>query len=708
MMSVELGPLPPVAEFRRPTIDDYRHFWTTEAGEIGLLDTVLEARRIQAAGYRDAGHVTDDAVSPDGTLWPAVDGATGPGVEYHVATSNPNSTNGLPGDAALRVARLLPGQTYADHPWYKMAGEAITPEGRAYLESIPPENLGEVSGFATVKGPEQLYWLLGQAAQKAGKNDVWVFGIVKKTFDAVSHTLGPRNFQVLGEPVPAEKEYVNPGVEIVPAVLVPSKMAENAALSYFDAVREGNELASRRLLKTLKIITHGATDEERGEVVNAALWYASRMAATKPVGKHAVRDSLMEYPEGVEPLVGRTAERKEQPGWSEPLQYKFSGPEDFQAVVASLQVLGETDGLGKLDIDDQIEAIAKDLFAAKYPQYQHDKGREQAFVAEWMAQGEQAGTWFYFPWSHKLVRYADQEDHLLLRTYRNRNLVTTEQQESLYYGKTIAICGQSVGAEITKQTVQAGIGDTIILADFDRISWSNLNRLRAGGPSVGVYKIDETAQYISELDPYVRQIHLRDGLTPDNLGTLLQYKPDFVFDAVDNLPAKVLLRQAARETGTTVVMMTDAGQNVVVDIESGETKRRKLFNGRVPQSTIDKILNGERPTPREALDMTVKVAAGGWLKLLKIADEPLLDSLSKLGTELTGFPQLGSTVALAGSLAVDIMRAAILHQPIDTMPRHNVVNPNKALGLQQVNNSLLKKINIVRAMRRAVRKPRKA
>src|SRR4051812_5861263 len=78
------------------------------------------------------------------------------------------------------------------------------------------------------------------------------------------------------------------------------------------------------------------------------------------------------------------------------------------------------------------------------PQYQEEL---DAFVAE-QAGGkslDECGNWFYFPWSKTLIHYLPESDYLELRTARNRNLITNEEQDK-FYNQTVAFAGLSVGS----------------------------------------------------------------------------------------------------------------------------------------------------------------------------------------------------------------------------------------------------------------------
>ena len=76
-----------------------------------------------------------------------------------------------------------------------------------------------------------------------------------------------------------------------------------------------------------------------------------------------------------------------------------------------------------------------------------------------------AGQWVYLPWRHTLLHILDDAGFHQVRTGRNRNLITKEEQEK-YYNSTIGIAGQSVGNSCTLAMVLTGGGKHLKLADI--------------------------------------------------------------------------------------------------------------------------------------------------------------------------------------------------------------------------------------------------
>ena len=112
------------------------------------------------------------------------------------------------------------------------------------------------------------------------------------------------------------------------------------------------------------------------------------------------------------------------------------------------------------------------------------------------------GTWAFYPWSGRLVHVLPREESRFVRTDRNRNKITREEQQVLL-GKRVAVIGLSVGNSAALTAAMEGVGGRFRLADFDRLGLSNLNRLRAGVHDLGVEKTVLCARQLFELDPYL-------------------------------------------------------------------------------------------------------------------------------------------------------------------------------------------------------------
>ena len=266
-----------------------------------------------------------------------------------------------------------------------------------------------------------------------------------------------------------------------------------------------------------------------------------------------------------------------------------------------------------------------------------------------------SSNWIYYPWSGELVHMLAEDDYFFLRTNRNRNLITEAEQKKLY-DFPVAVVGLSVGNSIALSLAYGGFSGTINLSDRDNLETSNLNRVRAGASNVNVPKIELTAQQIYEINPYA-DLHLfSDGLNNGNVAGFVagNPKPKLIFEEIDDFKMKIKIRLAAREAGVPVIMLTNLGDSILVDVERYDLDQNtKIFGGQVDEKIISEILNGSID-PEEEKKYAIQIVGRENLS------RRIIESLPEIGKTLVGRPQLGGTVAACGGLATHLARKIAL------------------------------------------------
>ncbi|MEK7547092.1 MAG: ThiF family adenylyltransferase [Patescibacteria group bacterium] len=312
-------------------------------------------------------------------------------------------------------------------------------------------------------------------------------------------------------------------------------------------------------------------------------------------------------------------------------------------------------------IDEVIDSYAgqlEELFLIRNPKYRFDKNYKEEFekfLKEHLAGKEMkdAGSWFYFPWNKFLVHYLSDEMHQELRTARNRNLITKAEQEK-FYNFIIGVAGLSVGSHAALTIAMMGGGKTMKLADPDEISGSNLNRIRYDFTEVGKGKCELAWRKILQMNPYAEIIDYPGGITEQNIIEFLAGPPklEVLVEECDNLEMKIRLRVEAKRLGIPVVMATDNGDNVIIDIERYDLDPNlKIFNGIVGDLTVKEFKNFP---PQELSKLASKIAGP------EMTAPRMLDSLLEVGKTLYSWPQLGDAATLAGvSLSYVVKRLAL-------------------------------------------------
>jgi hypothetical protein len=263
------------------------------------------------------------------------------------------------------------------------------------------------------------------------------------------------------------------------------------------------------------------------------------------------------------------------------------------------------------------------------------------------------GVWAYFPWSGVLVHMLDETLFLESRTIRNKNLMTTEEQEK-YANFFVGCVGMSVGSNVALSLALTGGSQKLKIADGAVISGSNLNRILADVSDIGSSKTQVMARKIYEMNPYIvidRNDHdLNEATIAHFFDTPWPLR--VVVDEIDDLKMKVLLRVEARKRGIPVVMATDLGDDIMLDVERFDLDTTlPLFHGLVPG--IEELL-------------TRKVGKQEWLKyamqIIDVANVSLRmqGSLLDVGTKIVTQPQLGSTALMSGAVAAYAVRQLAL------------------------------------------------
>lgn len=330
----------------------------------------------------------------------------------------------------------------------------------------------------------------------------------------------------------------------------------------------------------------------------------------------------------------------------------------YQApVIIDMQLPAAADQLKKLIakypklevIDNYAEQYAELLLSKNAHLYRANYDVQVASIQELLEEhygtkkAWQMGSWVFFPWNNQLIHVLAQRDFEDLRTIRNRDLISEEEQKKLFDFK-VASFGMSVGSAGAMVMALSGISRKIKLIDGAVISGSNLNRILTGVSSVGKSKALVVGQQIYEMNPYSTVEHF-DKVEKGNIADIFDkpWKIDLAVDEIDDIEMKVRIRYEARKRKIPVVMATELGDTVMLDVERfDEENDRELFHGLVPgiEDLLDKPLDNYREWTKHAVSIINPQNMP--IKMQK--------SLLKIGTTIVTHPQLGSTVMMTGGV----------------------------------------------------------
>ena len=348
------------------------------------------------------------------------------------------------------------------------------------------------------------------------------------------------------------------------------------------------------------------------------------------------------------------ASKKDQ-SVSVPVFFNLSQSEDQSRVHTLID-----EGKIQVTIDDY-EELQLELFGVHNPTKVYAPTFKQEF-AEYYQSLEKSkllhedGVWVYFPWSSKLVHILHEDDFQLVRTARNMNLISREEQKK-YYNACVAIGGLSVGSSVAFALVLQGGPKHIKLADMDRLALSNTNRILMGIDNLGILKTEMAARRIYEINPYAHVELFNDGLHPDNIDEFFK-GVDIMIDELDNIAVKYLIREKAKQYKIPVLMGTDNGDNAVIDIERYDTEENiTYFHGRMGDdityeslTTLDKFGIGKMATKCVGPEnVTIKMQ----------------ESLLEMGKTIVSWPQLGGAALINGAAVAYCVRKILNGQLVE-------------------------------------------
>ncbi|HEY4522505.1 MAG TPA: ThiF family adenylyltransferase [Candidatus Paceibacterota bacterium] len=311
---------------------------------------------------------------------------------------------------------------------------------------------------------------------------------------------------------------------------------------------------------------------------------------------------------------------------------------------------------------DAFERQLKELFFIDNPAF---IGKEKAsayagaeFAAYVAAKGN-SYTHVYYPWNHHLVKTVSADDYFRLKTNRNQDLITASEQRILR-GYRVAVFGLSVGSNVAFTLTQAGISNSIVIADFDELDTTNLNRILAGVHQVGLNKSIVAARRIYEDNPFAEVESHEEGMSPGSLKSLLKKKKiDCIIDEVDDMPFKVEARKLALQYRIPVIMITDNGDGVVLHVERYDLGYDKIFGKPIPD--FDALL--QQPMAKEAAGKIImEYIVGG----IDHVDPAMIASVKRvLARELVSWSQLGSAALLGGVVATYMIKQIALKRNVE-------------------------------------------
>lgn len=307
-------------------------------------------------------------------------------------------------------------------------------------------------------------------------------------------------------------------------------------------------------------------------------------------------------------------------------------------------------------IIDEIQSQLGELIKLRHPQEKLSKEALSQKIKTHLGdiKIDNYGVWVYYPWRNTLVHLLDEKEFVEVRTNRNQYKITPEEEEVLAT-KKIGIIGLSVGKAIALTMAMERICGEIVLADFDVIELSNLNRIQTGVHHFNTKKTVVVAREIAEIDPYLKVTCYHDGLTEANINDFFtkDKKLDICIEVCDGLEIKILTRQKAKALGIPVVM--NSSDRGTTDIERFDLDANlPILHGLIEHLDLSKLKEA-KTTKEKAIYLLPMLGVDTLSKRLQA-------SMPEIEKTITTWPQLASGVIFGGGICTDVCRRILLNQ----------------------------------------------
>lgn len=303
-------------------------------------------------------------------------------------------------------------------------------------------------------------------------------------------------------------------------------------------------------------------------------------------------------------------------------------------------------------VHNEILSQLGELMVIRNPERKIDSIEKEKLVKDYLEGTEldNYGVWIYYPWSKRLVHTLNENEFIELRTSRNRNKITKEEQNILK-NKSVGIIGLSVGQSIALTIALERVCGEIRLADFDSVELSNMNRIRTGLHNIGMNKAIIAAREIKEIDPFIGVKIFSDGITEKNIDGFFDdgKRIDLLIEVCDEIQVKIDSRLKAKNIKVPVVM--DTNDRGMVDVERFDLEEnREIFHGYLSAFS-------------ESNYVVTKENRMGILNAILSYDtlsDRMKISMKEIGKTITTWPQLASSVVLGGAVTADVTRRILL------------------------------------------------
>lgn len=289
------------------------------------------------------------------------------------------------------------------------------------------------------------------------------------------------------------------------------------------------------------------------------------------------------------------------------------------------------------------------------------------------------GVYAYYKEYNDLVRYCPPFWHRVVSIASNSTLLTDPKGKlswlnvcKIFGSTTVAVAGCSVGNSIIHTLMMDIRPSNIKIADKSLYKMENINRVRLQYRDLVLAntkrhkftdtllrnKAEVTASQIYAIDPYVNVFVYCEGITADTVDTFLSgdscHEPSaqIVIEEIDDPRMKIFLREKARKKRIPLIMATDIGSAVQLDILRYDLNAKLSLTYGMTDSELYQHVEAvySNPGDRKLFFRFVDALLGKTYRCDELAK--IIQGRSEIPTS-TMIPQLGSTSAMAGALVAE-------------------------------------------------------
>ena len=309
-----------------------------------------------------------------------------------------------------------------------------------------------------------------------------------------------------------------------------------------------------------------------------------------------------------------------------------------------------------IQVFDEIDSQLEELIKLRNPKLKLTEEELNNKITSYLngLSKEDYGVWAYYPWLNKAAHLLNEKEFVEVRTNRNQYKITPEEEEILAT-KKIGIIGLSVGKAIATTIAMERVCGELVLADFDVIELSNLNRIQTGVFNFNVKKTVVAAREIAEFDPFLKVTCYHDGLTESNISDFFTKdgKLDVCIEVCDGLTTKIFARQEAKKLGIPVVM--NSSDRGTTDVERFDLDNSlPILHGMVDHLNLEDAKKAK--TNLEKVPFLLAMLGP------ETSSKRLMESMPEIGETITTWPQLASGVIFGGGICTDVCRRILLNQ----------------------------------------------